>query len=283
EADIDAYCTGPYDVINVAFANVFRNPKGLIDINLANHCTDTFGEFPSVLRCEAIGQKIRTCQSHGKKVLLSLGGGIASVGFLSLSDVQRFTNAVWNMFLGGTDAAYPRPFGKDVVLDGIDLDVEFGDAFGYDVFMREYRALVVGDGGRRYYTSAAPQCFFPDVLQTTAYAAGYFDWLNIQFYNNWCGHQNFPTSAWSDSVDFWTKWAKETSVNKDVRLLVGAPGSPTAAGSGYVPANTLQRVGEAWKADPQWADVFGGVMLWEVSLSAANHDYANAVRGFLGG
>ncbi|KAI8913901.1 glycoside hydrolase superfamily [Powellomyces hirtus] len=237
EQAVDAYCDGPYDVINIAFANVFRNTERTIDLNLASNCGATFAGS-SVLDCPAVGVAIARCQALGKKVILSLGGGIASVGFSDAADIERFTNALWNMFLGGTDAAYNRPFGKDVILDGFDLDVEGGSDYGYDSFMSQITELM-NAGTRKFYATAAPQCFFPDVLQNTAYAKGYFDWLNIQWYNNVCGNMNYPADSWSKAVDYWYNWANTVSVNPNVRLLVGAPASTSSASSeSFVPVTT---------------------------------------------
>ena len=63
----------------------------------------------------AMAQDIKTCQSKGKLVTLSLGGGTGQVGFSSDSQAQTFATQVWNMFLGGKSST--RPFGS-VVLDG---------------------------------------------------------------------------------------------------------------------------------------------------------------------
>lgn len=40
-----------------------------------------------------------------------------------------------NLFLGGTNMTDLRPFGKDVTLDGVDLDNETGNGTHYDTFM----------------------------------------------------------------------------------------------------------------------------------------------------
>ncbi|KAI8826024.1 glycoside hydrolase superfamily [Fimicolochytrium jonesii] len=286
ELEIDDYCNGPYDVINVAFANVFRNTENTIDINLSSHCGEAF-PGSTVLSCPQVGTAIKKCQALGKVVILSLGGGLASVGFTDAADIDRFTNALWNMFLGGTDATFDRPFGKDVVLDGFDLDVEGGSDYGYDIFMPKITSLM-NASGRKFYATAAPQCFFPDVLQNTAYAKGYFDWLNIQWYNNACGNSAFPTSAWSDAVTFWYNWANTVSVNPNVGLLVGAPASISAASaSSYVPLTaagattpSIANIVKAWKTS--YSARFGGVMLWEVKTAALNGDYATGVRNILG-
>lgn len=58
---------------------------------------------------------IQTCQSKGKVVTLSLGGGGASVGFQSDSQAEAYADTIWNDFLGGSSST--RPFGS-AVLDG---------------------------------------------------------------------------------------------------------------------------------------------------------------------
>ena len=59
-------------------------------------------------------------------------------------------------------------------------------------------------------------------------------------------------------------WAKTQSLNKDVKVYIGAPGSGNAAGSGYVDVNTLSKY--AKHAQKTWSS-FGGIMLWEMSLA----------------
>jgi hypothetical protein len=63
----------------------------------------------------AMASDIKTCQSKGKLVTLSLGGGTGEVGFSSDSQAETFATQVWNLFLGGSSST--RPFGN-VVLDG---------------------------------------------------------------------------------------------------------------------------------------------------------------------
>lgn len=65
--------------------------------------------------CSAVSNDFKECQSKGKALTLSLGGGGASVGFESDSAAETFADFIWNAFLGGSSDT--RPFG-DVVLDG---------------------------------------------------------------------------------------------------------------------------------------------------------------------
>lgn len=54
------------------------------------------------------------------------------------------------MFLAGSDATIPRPFG-DVILDGIDLDIEGGAATGYAAFANQLRQFYALDNSKTYY------------------------------------------------------------------------------------------------------------------------------------
>lgn len=58
---------------------------------------------------------IKTCQSKGKLITLSIGGATGQVGFSSDSQAQAFGTQIWNLFLGGSSST--RPFGS-VILDG---------------------------------------------------------------------------------------------------------------------------------------------------------------------
>ena len=78
--------------------------------------------------------------------------------------------------------------------------------------------------------------------------------------NNYCGLNyksefNFAT---------WDKWAKTKSANPNVKVYIGAPASPSAAGEGYVgPATLAKYVADAQKK----YDTFGGVMLWDADTA----------------
>ena len=58
---------------------------------------------------------IKTCQSKGKLITLSLGGATGQVGFSNDTEAETFADQIWNQFLGGHSSI--RPFG-DAILDG---------------------------------------------------------------------------------------------------------------------------------------------------------------------
>ena len=110
------------------------------------------------------------------------------------------------------------------------------------------------DKSKKYYITAAPQCPFPDAMLGKVINAVEFDAINVQFYNNYC-------SAASSSFNFdtWDNWAKKTSPNKKVKIMLGIPGSNSAAGSGFVSFNALQRI---IKNVHSSYSSFGGVSIW---------------------
>ena len=79
-------------------------------------------------------------------------------------------HAIWNLYLGGTDARYEgwRPFGPQVVLDGVDLDLEQSPAGcpdsqacqevmeGWYNFVTTMRALMESDTRKRYLITMVP-------------------------------------------------------------------------------------------------------------------------------
>ena len=57
-------------------------------------------------------------------------------------------------------------------------------------------------------------------------------------------------------------WARAISLNKNVKIFVGAPASSTAAGTGYQSISTLSSIAVKMRTS---FPSFGGVMLWDAS------------------
>lgn len=102
------------------------------------------------------------------------------------------------------------------------------------------------DTSRKYYLTSAPQCPFPDAANDVMLSGGVpFDAVFVQFYNNYCGIQSYVAGAanqWNFNFQTWDTWAKTKSANRNVRVFLGVPASPTAAGSGYLNASQLAGV-----------------------------------------
>ena len=66
--------------------------------------------------------------------------------------------------------------------------------------------------------------------------------------------------------------------NKGVKIFLGVPAGPSAAGSGYAPVESLAKIIEYCKS----FDSFGGVMMWDASQAYANEGFLPGVKGALG-
>ncbi|KAK9476621.1 glycoside hydrolase superfamily, partial [Lipomyces japonicus] len=260
------YCASDnVDIVVLSFLTTFFGSDNSPVVNFASACTSTFSGT-DLLQCDQIAQDIKTCQNAGKKVLLSLGGAAGSYGFTSDSEAESFATTLWQTFGADTSASVNRPFG-DSVVDGFDLDIENGNSIGYAALVTKLRQYYASSSGT-YYVSAAPQCPFPDASVGDALDNAYFDFVFIQFYNNYCGVNNQAQFNYDSD---WQAWVDSTSQNKNVKLYVGVPGSSSAAGSGYVTPDVL---GTLIGAITDKSNL-GGVMIWDASQAFTNQVDAN--------
>ncbi|KAJ7773046.1 glycoside hydrolase [Mycena metata] len=274
---ISTYCQDSViNAIPIAFIDVFNGIGGLPDLNLANICSSVNDPvFPGsgLANCQFLTAGIQGCQAAGKIVTLSLGGASGAAVFTSTAQATAFADTIWNTFLGGSSTT--RPFGA-AVLDGVDLDIEGGGPTGYAAFVTQLRSHMAG-ASKPYYISATPQCPFPDANLGAVINAVGFDAIYVQFYNNFCSVASYPNGGWNFAD--WDAWAKSTSPNKNVKIFIGAPASPTG-GADYVDAATLGAIVVATRA--QFSSL-GGVMLWDASQAYANGRYDIAVKNLITG
>ncbi|KAJ1928978.1 Chitinase 2 [Tieghemiomyces parasiticus] len=270
EKDIDYYCQD--DTVDVIIASFLINYNlgGIPGTNFANHCNETFPNT-QLHHCASITDGIRYCQKRGKKILLSLGGAEGRYGFPDDKSAVEFARVIHNLYLGGKSDL--RPF-DDVVLDGIDLDLEHGGPTGVTAFVTELRRLsVVSNSPRRLIISAAPQCEYPDANLGRPLEEADIDMVLVQFYNNWCGLMNFD-NIWAWNYPVWHKLIGRM-VNKNAKIYIGAPSAP-AAGRGFV---NLTRLTQIYRNISSTYDSVGGMMLWDVSNGWNNYDDIATIDG----
>ncbi|KAF7003778.1 hypothetical protein CFC21_019063 [Triticum aestivum] len=242
EGTLAATCaTGNYKFVNIAFLSSFGNGQPPV-LNLAGHCVPTNGG------CASLSSDVKSCQSNGVKVMLSIGGGAGGYYLSSSQDAKNVATYLWNNFLGGTSPS--RPLG-DAVLDGIDFDIEGGTPLHWDDLGRFLKGY--SNSGRRVYLTAAPQCPFPDAWVGGALNTGLFDYVWVQFYNN--APCQYTSGSTSNLADSWKQWLTVPAK----QIFLGLPASPEAAGSGFIPADDL-------KSDVlpliKSTGKYGGIMLW---------------------
>ncbi|KAL2126931.1 hypothetical protein VTI74DRAFT_11596 [Chaetomium olivicolor] len=273
------YCSNTaVNVIPVAFLTSIKNPTLVNFANAGDNCTT----FPGtqLLSCPQIEEDIKTCQSLGKSILLSLGGATYTEGgFASAAEATTWANTIWEMFGPPQPSSTAlRPFGSASV-DGFDMDFE-AVSRNMAPFAAALRQRMDAVAGRKFFLSAAPQCPFPDAAMGEMLSQVAFDFVSVQFYNNYCGANSYvPGTGGNFNFARWDQWARTESVNRNVKVLLGVPGSPTAAGSGYVSGEQLRGVIQYSR---QFAS-FGGVMVWDMSQVYGNPGFLDSIVSALGG
>lgn len=208
-----------------------------IDLNLAGHadggsCTvlpkypgvagDCSSYIPDCTKCSncssPLAAQIRHAQSRGVEVLLSVGGGAQSEG--GVPDPAQLAQVLSDMYLAPNPQYHgPRPFG-DVVLDGIDLDLEQE----WGKMSTSWMPAFIKAFPEAPLLTIAPQCFDfntqykASITGVVAANKGTnellhpeqvcrFDSLNVQFYNN--------EGALDDGSDF-SKSGTDQDLAKDL-------------------------------------------------------------------
>ncbi|RMJ26960.1 chitinase [Aspergillus sp. HF37] len=279
------YCQNEdIDIFPLAFLIGLNGPGDAPVINFSNagnNCT-TFNNT-NLLRCPQIQEDIKICQNLGKTILLSFGGATYhGGGFESESAAIAGAELLWNTFgpvPTSNSSEVLRPFG-DAVVDGFDLDFE-SQVQNMPTFANKLREYYTADASKKYYLTAAPQCVFPDAAMGAMLdGTVFFDAIWVQFYNNNCGLNSF-TQGTKEQSDFnferWNAWAHRASKNPNVRVYVGVPASPEAAGSGYEPLADLKPIIDYAAS----FNSFGGVMMWDASKAYSNPGFIDGVASAL--
>jgi hypothetical protein len=249
-----------YEMVIIGFVIDFFSPENTDRtprLNFSKHCTSANAydaNHKRLYRCDEIARGVNECQRLNKKVLISLGGAVGGYGFNNDDEARMFAQTTWDLFLGGQSNF--RPF-TTAVLDGVDLDIESSRTLGYSAYVTRLREIMKTDPkARRYYVTAAPQCPFPDASLGPAPGKALgdvprlFDFLSVQFYNNFCAGLN---------PDFFMRsYASWAGVGP--KILVGLP-ARFDAGGGAVARADLPALLNRVKSSP----AFAGVMLWDAS------------------
>ncbi|KAF3766868.1 glycoside hydrolase family 18 /Carbohydrate-binding module family 1 [Cryphonectria parasitica EP155] len=274
------YCSNTdIDIIPLAFLDEITTPV-VNFANAGNNCS-SFADNAELLDCPQIEADIEECQStYGKTIVLSIGGATYTQGgFTSSSAAVAAAETIWAMFGPvQSNSSVDRPFG-DAVVDGFDFDFE-STTENMAPFAAELRSLMTAAtdaGDKQYYLSAAPQCPYPDAADNDMLNGTIsFDWISVQFYNNYCGVNTFvvgdSTQAYYN-FDTWDTWAQTVSANPDVKVLLGIPANTGAAGSGYTTGTTLE---DAIEYSETFSS-FGGIMMWDMSQLYENSGFLDEV------
>ncbi|KAI8966691.1 glycoside hydrolase family 18 protein [Daldinia sp. FL1419] len=272
--DLSAYCTSDagIDIIVLAFLYQWGSASDIPSGTVGQSCfISNSGEGQN---CEDLTAAIKTCQSAGIKVILSLGGATASYSLSSQEQAESIGDYLWQAYGKNGNSTVQRPFG-DVVVDGFDFDLESNNGSEYYQYMiAKLREHFKSDSSHTYYITGAPQCPIPEPNMGVIIGNSTFDYLWPQFYNN--NNYTYPCALPINgnapfNYDQWVEWTADTP-SADAKIFIGVPAAPLAANGAPT--------GETYYATPeQLADIvsdyksnsrFGGVMMWSAGFSDSN-------------
>lgn len=130
-----------------------------------------------------------------------------------------------NLFLGGTNMTDLRSFGKEVTLNGVDLDNGTGNGTHYDTFMSTLTLYFKTDSSRTYYVSADPEASQVSGGNKTSIPKSvmpYINFLNVQSYNDQVNELGGP--GFKKNIQAWDKLL--SSVSPNPKLIVAIPRWP---------------------------------------------------------
>lgn len=277
-----------FDIVILAFITSLNPPK----LNMgkdtgspseAQKKQEGFELFDGTVAPEggkSIADQISGCQEKGRKVMISFGGDsrFSNATFGSEDEAKEAADQVWNLYLGGTDSQDIRPFGKDVVLDGLDLDNESDNGSFYKEFATEMRSKMDSDSSRKYLMSAEPMCAFFDQSESSIpdSVLPMLDFVNVQFYNN--APQGIGGKDFDSTIQAWAKKFAEASPSP--KLFLGVPGGKGAANDNIQSADEIKKTITSVKNMNLTG--FGGVGIWDAGFAMVDEAFPEAVKSSLG-
>ncbi|KFY26601.1 hypothetical protein V493_03992 [Pseudogymnoascus sp. VKM F-4281 (FW-2241)] len=313
-----SYCeTADTDYIPLGFINYFpAQGNGWPGSNYASSCWAERYEAPGyrgvdnprnnhlLTTCPQMAQDIQYCQSKGKKMLLSLGGGYKTYALTGKEDGEDFAEFLWAAYGPKTDEwTGPRPFdplpgsegeGIATIVDGFDFDIEFPDSdksAGYIAMINKLRSYFPED--REFLITGSPQCVVNDANMDLMIQGAEFDIIWVQFYNTWgCSVRDWVTlnpnyaktgvettvpknhAFGGFSYDAWIKRLQAPgSKSKNAKLSIGVLGKPTLGLGGsaldfYVSSAQLKPLIDEYFCHEN----FGGLMIWDAVTAGGNKD-----------
>ncbi|RUS18372.1 glycoside hydrolase superfamily [Endogone sp. FLAS-F59071] len=225
---------------------------------------------------------IRHCQASGVRIFISIGGYTANVPITDNATGEAYADGLWNGYFGGSNSAYYRPFGSNVILDGVDLDLEQSTTSGYGAFVNKLKTYF-DNSGRKYWISGAPQCGIPDPDMDTLLKTVWFDYVNPQFYNNWCYFTGTNFNYATVNPQYGLSWVAYAPnfVNPNTKLLLGVPAPGGGNGGNYDVLPNVQSV--VPQLAQNYSNLFGGVMFWDCFWAgeATGGNWAQSVRAVI--
>lgn len=264
--DLSAYCSSSagIDIIVLAFLYEYGNGNTIASGIIGQSCSISTSGEPS--QCDDLAAAIKTCQSNGIKVILSLGGAVGAYSLSSQDEAETIGQNLWDAYGNSGNGSIPRPFGENFV-NGWDFDIEAssGNQY-YQYLISTLRSNFASDSSNTYYITGAPQCPIPEPNMQQIITTSQFDYLWVQFYNN-------PGCSVNGAINY-DDWVSNVAgtPSSSAKIFIGVPAAPdgatgTASGSQYYlePTALATLVGN-YTSNP----AFGGIMMWSAGFSDSN-------------
>ncbi|KAK2749016.1 putative class III aminotransferase [Colletotrichum kahawae] len=299
QGDLIEQCQQPeIDVIVLSFVHLFpAQANGYPGTNFGNRCGGEVYPGPGwngvndpskdqlQSNCPTLNAQIPVCQQqYGKKIILSLGGGVTNYQLTGRNEGEVLATYLWKMFgPQSADWTGPRPFdnaGQAVEVDGFDMDIEWpstDNSEGYIAMLTLLRSFFA-TASKPYYLTGAPQCIVPDANMGDMITAIPFDMIFVQFYNTpacsaatWTASNPSYTPGQATqqagfTYDTWAQWLS-TTASSAAKLYITLPASPDAASQGnYITHEQAKNLIDAYYCRSS----FGGVAVWEATRGDAN-------------
>lgn len=268
-----------YTIINIAFASVNKN--GTVEFNLQapayKRMTNGINRFK---------EDIRTLQSRGVKVLVSIGGGSAN-SFLNIDNEKKA-----NEFLQSMERII-----DDYGFNGVDYDLEGNLNNAESTYLLNVTQRLHDD----YINKGNPLTFTiaPETVDVYWKASqgkynrvidsGLINFVSVQLYNSTCkrssqpnspcyepGTQDFIVSQADSTIQSWKNRGVQ---NPETKYIIGLPATTRAASLGYVDADVLNKAISCLKTGQKCdryvpSNIYpnlGGVMTWSINWDAGNN------------
>jgi chitinase len=265
-----------YNLVAVAFGNSDSTP-GQVTFSLDSGLSSALGGYTQ----QQFMSDIKTLQSRGQKVILSVGGANGTISVDDATSASNFASSVYSII-----AQYG--------FNGVDIDLENGVNPQY---MASALEQLESDVGSSLIITLAPQTVDTqstgdDYLALALDIKSILTMINTQYYNsgsmNGCdgnvyseGTENFMTALACIELQGGLSASQ---------VGLGLPASSSAAGSGYVSPSLVNDALDCLAARANCGTFvpstaypgIRGVMTWSINWDASNgYNFANTVAPYL--
>ena len=265
-----------YNIVAVAFGNSDSTP-GQVTFSLDSGLSAALGGYTQ----QQFISDIKTLQSRGQKVILSVGGQNGTISVNDATSASNFASSV---------NAIIQQYG----FNGVDIDLENGVN---PQFMASALEQLESDVGASLIITLAPQTVDTqstgdDYLALALNIKSILTMINTQYYNsgsmNGCdgnvyseGTENFMTALACIELQGGLSASQ---------VGLGLPASPSAAGSGYVSPSLVNNALDCLAARTNCGSfvpsasfpAIRGAMTWSINWDASNgYNFANTVAPHL--